>query len=276
MSSSPLQATWVLELEVLPELHAALAAAVKRAGHSVVAWSDDWWASGDWRTLGGRPVVFHGSLENAARIAAELPWRPGSYCKTEAFACSAWYEAAEPWLVHRKWWILPAVDLVSNRMAVLHAIDSPASAFIRPDSPLKPFTGRVLPVGEITLAALDHGFYFEDEKIPVVAAPVQEIEREWRYVVVDRKVIAGSAYEASTRSAIADDPTGAPWAFAALVASRLEPPERVYVLDVCEAQGELRLLELNPFSGADLYGCRLDDVVEAVSRCAIDASLNSR
>jgi hypothetical protein len=65
--------------------------------------------------------------------------------------------------------------------------------------------------------------------------------------------------------AFADDPGGAAWAFAADVAAKLEPPERVYVLDVCEADGRLHLLELNPFSGADLYACRSDDVAAAVS-----------
>jgi hypothetical protein len=49
------------------------------------------------------------------------------------------------------------------------------------------------------------------------------------------------------------------------VAEHLDPPELVYVMDICEADGQLRLLQLNPFSGADLYACRSDDVVAAVS-----------
>ena len=42
----------------------------------------------------------------------------------------------------------------------------------------------------------------------------------------------------------------------------------VYVLDVCESDGRLRLLELNPFSGADLYACDAESVVSAVARIA--------
>jgi hypothetical protein len=38
-----------------------------------------------------------------------------------------------------------------------------------------------------------HGFYFDDVRLPVVVAPVQPVEREWRYVVVDRSVVAVSA-----------------------------------------------------------------------------------
>jgi hypothetical protein len=53
------------------------------------------------------------------------------------------------------------------------------------------------------------------------------------------------------------------------VARQLDPPEDVYVMDVCEADGRLWLLELNPFSGADLYACRCDDVVAAVAAAAL-------
>lgn len=62
-----------------------------------------------------------------------------------------------------------------------------------------------------------------------------------------------------------DAPGGEPWAFAQSIASELRPPEAVYVLDVCEADGRLHLLELNPFSGADLYACDRAAVVRAVA-----------
>jgi hypothetical protein len=140
--------------------------------------------------------------------------------------------------------------------------------FVRPDSPLKPFSGRVLKRDGITLKALDYGFYYEDDQLPVVIAPVRAVEREWRYVVVDRRVIAGSAYLAAGRTALPADPHGATWQFAETVATDLEPPEAVYVMDVCEADGTAHLLELNPFSGADLYACNRMDVIRAVSQAA--------
>jgi hypothetical protein len=42
----------------------------------------------------------------------------------------------------------------------------------------------------------------------------------------------------------------------------------MYVLDVCDCDGALKLLELNPFSGADLYAADPDTVVRAVSAAA--------
>jgi hypothetical protein len=241
-----------------------MSAAAQRAGHRVTAWQDEWWSTQDWPRLENEPVVFHGSLGNAAKLRGARPsWRPGSFCNTAAHCCSAWYEHARPWLLNSEWTVMPAEQLVA-------APPDYDPVFVRPDSPLKPFTGRVLRRAELSLAALDFGFYFDDPALPVVAAPVRSIQGEWRYVVADRRVVAGSAYVADGRRAVADDSRRAPWSFAQTIASSLDPPESVYVLDVCESDSELRLVELNPFSGADLYACDADAVVRAVAASVAD------
>jgi hypothetical protein len=203
-------------------------------------------------------VVFHGSLELAARLARQKVWTPGAFCAVEAFCCSAWYPRAARWLLHASWQVKPAVELVQHPPAL-------DPLFVRPDSPLKPFSGRVLPRDALSLAALDHGFYYDDPALPVIVAPVRRVGREWRYVVVDRRVVAGSAYDPVSRCSLPDAPGGAPWRLADEIARDLEPPELVYTLDLCECDGELYLLELNPFSGADLYACDARAVVEAVA-----------
>jgi hypothetical protein len=269
-SASPL--TWVVESAAFASGDEPLRSAAARAGHAVVEWDDAWWADGGWPRLAGRPVVFHGSLGNAARVRAELPWRPGAFCDVEAFRCSAWYERARRWLVHERWLVLPADVLAADPRGALAPLGSPDAVFVRPDSPLKPFAGRVLARERISLAALDHGFYYDDPSLPVVVAPVRAIGREWRYVVAGQRVIAGSAYAAAGRAPLPDVQTGEPWRLAAAVAAALAPPEAVYVMDVCEADGDLRLLELNPFGGADLYACDADAVVAALAASPLTSS----
>src|SRR5436190_1905079 len=243
--------TWILEREVFPNGDCIRGAAAE-AGHRVIDWSDDWWANSEWPRLDG-PILFHGSLGNAARISGVLSWKPGAYCQTAKFHCSAWYGTAAKWLLHERWEVLPASQFVRHADAVMETLGAQDSVFVRPDSPLKPFTGRVLSRAQISLATLDHGFYYDDPEIPVVVAPVRHVGREWRYVVTEQRVIAGSAYVADGRTAAVDDPTGQSWQFAIEVAQQIPSPDPVYVLDVCETDAGLRLLELNPFSGADLY-----------------------
>jgi hypothetical protein len=263
--------TWVLEAEVFPDSHERMHAAVAEAGHEVLLWKDAWLEDDSWPRLSGTPVVFHGSLGNAAQLAAQGAWTPGAYCNTARFHCSSWYPGASAWLLQASWVRTTAAGLVESLPAVLGQLGDPDRFFVRPDSPLKPFSGRVLHRDAVTLAALDHGFYFDDELLPVIVAPVRDVGREWRYVVVGSDVVAGSAYLADGRTALPDDPSGEPWRTAAQIARALDAPEEVYVLDVCESDGHLRLLELNPFSGADLYACDRREVVAAVSACALAA-----
>jgi ATP-grasp domain, R2K clade family 3 len=262
--------TWVLEGEVFPDSHTTMKEAVLAGGHSVVHWSDEWWLTGRWPRLDETRAVFHGSLANAARIRQQLPWAPGAFCTTERFRCSAWYPAARPWLLHESWVLTSVAALVADPESALAPIGSPRAVFVRPDSPLKPFSGRVVTCAGLSLRALDHGFYYDDTSLSVVAAPVRAVGREFRYVVCEGRVVAGSAYSVQ-RAPVADDPGGIAWALAAEVAASLSAPDPVYVLDLCETPEGLRLLELNPFSGADLYACDRRDVVANVSKVASTA-----
>jgi hypothetical protein len=261
--------TWILEGDVFARGD-PIRLAARVAGHRVIEWTDRWWIDSAPPRL-TEPVVFHGSLGNADRIRRELLWRPGAYCRVEHFHCSAWYPAAAQWLLHERWEVHPAREFVSDAGAILARLGASESVFVRPDSPLKPFSGRVLRRDQISLAELDHGYYYDDTEILVVVAPVRRISREWRYVVVGREVIAGSGYKADGREATPDDPQGTPWRFAAYVAAQIPAPEPVYVLDVCEVDAGLRLLELNPFSGADLYACNGTEIVRRVSDAASGA-----
>lgn len=261
--------TWVLEPDIFLETHSPLRAAIRGRGHRLIDWSDSWWTDGIPPHVPGSSVIFHGSLGNAAQIAEQLQWSPGSFCPVKEFHCSVWYGPARAWLVHNDWVICPANELISSAEKIATKLSSGQRLFVRPDSPLKPFSGRVVDVSTLTLASLDHGFYYDDETLPVVVAPVKNIGNEWRFVIVRQRVVAGSAYDPITREPIPHSLDSDAAEFAAMVALELPPPSDVYVLDVCECDGQHRLLELNPFGGADLYACDADSIVDSVSAIAV-------
>ncbi len=109
----------------------------------------------------------------------------------------------------------------------------------------------------------------------MIAAPIRELGEEWHFVVVAGEVVAGSAYQADGRVAGPETVDDVPWRFAAEVTNSIPQPEDVYILDVCIADGELRLLELNPFSGADLYNCDGTKIARAVANLVTRASGSS-
>ncbi len=266
---SEVKVTWVIEAEVFPaDGVAALEAEAIRAGHHVVGWKDEWKDPPSPIQPAGMnvasPFVFRGSLGNALWVRENLAWRPGAYCDAQAFCCTSYYPRAERWLLcGAKWRALTAQQFVAE------ALDQHLQHFfVRPDSPLKPFSGRLLTRDQVSWEAIDYGLYYDARDLLVVVSEPRTITAEWRFVVVDRRVVAGSEYTALGRAAVRRVEAGPAWDFAQVVASALEPPEDVYVLDVCEVDGRYYLLELNPFSGADLYACDPAAVMRAVSEVA--------
>ena len=254
---------WVLEREVFNDNHDRLAKAASTAGHKVISWDYFWWEDGNWPSLENEHTIFHGSLGNANRIASELPWRPGVFCNTSAFACHAWYEKAKMWLLHQKWVFSTVAEFVAEPERFLAEIGSTESFFVRPDSPLKPFSGRVIEREKLSFETLDYGFYYEDKNLPIVITPVSEVDMEWRFVIAGQETIASSAYEASDRTEAESNCPSEVISFVREIAKALIPPDPIYILDVCNSGGNIKLVEINPFSGADLYACDRKAIISA-------------
>lgn len=263
MSTESKPVTWIVETEVFPERYQHFAAAVEASGSELIRWQDDWWHSKRFPSLSG-PAVFHGSLGNADRIARELDWSPGAFCDTPAFYCSAYApHFADRW-AHTDAKFTTVEGLVANPTQVAGNLATDGRVFVRPDSPLKPFSGRVVSLQRLTPADLDCGFYYDDPSLPIVVAPIRSIAREWRFVVVEQTVVAGSEYIADGRTPTASADT-LPMEAAQAIATQARFPSPVFVMDLCETDNEIRLLELNPFSGADLYHCDPHAIVREVN-----------
>lgn len=149
----------------------------------------------------------------------------------------------------------------------------PETIFVRPSSPLKQFSGRILHSNKITPSLLDHGFYYNDLNLTTIVAPIKKISQEWRFVVVNKTVITGSAYT-SNRLSIDRSLDADVLNYANEIAAKMEAPSDVYILDICNSEDGLKLLELNPFSGADLYGCDYNIIVKTLSELVILNLLN--
>ncbi|KIG17256.1 hypothetical protein DB30_03569 [Enhygromyxa salina] len=257
---------WLLERDIYGVGPHPLEGAIAAAGQRSRVWSDDAWESDT--QLDG-PVVFHGSLGNAARIAASGRWAPGAYCNTAAFHCSRWYPAAKPWLLHREYVLTTVAELSADPIATAGSLaDASGQVFVRPDSPLKPFSGRVVQLEGLTPGHLDHGFYYERLDLPIVVSRKRSLGDEWRFVICQRSVITGCRYEAEGRVAgtTTVDPRAA--AVADQIAAKFVGPDPVYVLDLVESEHGIEMVEINPFSGADLYACDKPAIVQRVAETA--------
>jgi len=263
---------WLLEHDIFGSGH-PLIDAVARAGQKSIMWDDDNWnGAADFLGNPEEPVMFHGSLGNADRIVNLDRWEPGAFCNTTGFLCTNWYSELGPWLLNQRHHFTTVRELVDAPQKMMELLGD-SRVFVRPDSPLKPFSGRVVdlnPPGGFNAAYLDHGFYYDDLDLPILVCHNLEglgkwLGPEWRFIIAKGGVVASSAYLAEGRKAQSGDVPAEALQLAAEIGAKFKAPDPVYVLDLVETPVGWCLLELNPFSGADLYHCDFDAVVSAVT-----------
>jgi hypothetical protein len=257
--------TWLIETEVFPSTAPRLLEALQARGDAWFRYEDG--APPSMLPAPDACVIFWGSLGAAYEQRVAARWRPGAIGNAEAFRCSAYYQPLGPVLANADAVFTTAADLVAAPAETLGPLGNPERVFVRPDSPLKPFAGRTLARSSLSLAALDHGFYYDDERLPIVVSTAKPIGREWRFVVADGVPIAGCEYDAARRGCAGEVPAAA-YALAESVARRPFQPAPLYIVDIAEVEGTPRVLELNPFSGADLYDCDAPAVLAAAARVA--------
>ena len=139
--------------------------------------------------------------------------------------------------------------------------------FARPDSPLKEFSGRIIPSENLSSDRFDYGFSHENLNLPIILAPFKPIEKEYRFVCVNKQIITGCEYEEEGhkggRTILSEDKEPA-FLFAQTIADKCMIREFAYIIDVCKSENSFYLVEINPFSGADLYNCDAKIIIEAI------------
>ena len=138
--------------------------------------------------------------------------------------------------------------------------------FVKPAVHSKRFTGMVLNPGnrEAKLADCTH----VDPTTPCIVAPVRhQIGGEFRYVIVDGRVIDGSCYRWAGKLDVRSDTLPVADELARHVAALPWRPEDVFVCDVAVTEDcqQAFVIELNPFASSGLYACDLGAIAHAVT-----------
>jgi hypothetical protein len=204
------------------------------------------------------------------RIGRERRWEPGVFATVEHFSCSNYFCHFGDYLLNRVYTMVPFGEIRRLKTFLFDTFGQEGRIFVRPDSPLKLFTGQVVTADNFDADMDFMGFYdFPQESLVVVSRP-QTIEIEWRFVVANRSVVAGSQYKLKGTNVSAPTYEPAAKELAERIAESSYQPDPVYVMDICRTSaGEYRLLEIGGFSFADLYATDKNAVVAAVSAEAI-------
>ncbi len=210
-------------------------------------------------TISNDCVICYGDISFIGQIRRKSAFVPGAYCNFENMKCSIYYAYFGEFLLNKDYIILPLGDLPRRLGSIVYPY---RTFFIRPDSGTKPFTGY-------------HINYDHKNKIQtlletsgpetlVVVSQLKEITNEWRFVICNRKVVAGSQYLPIESSVY--PPSS--YRLAEIIASQDWQPDICYTVDIAESEGKMHLLEINSFSCAGFYNCNIEDIVRYASIAA--------
>lgn len=270
---------WLLDADMFEEYRTELIAAIQAEGQSYklisapkagYSWDDE---GCSYRHVFPKDacVVFHGDIELSLRIYHDGRWTPGAYCDVDNFRCSRYFSEFGEFLLNNDYLFLPFAELDRRREFLFRALGKDGTIFVRPDSPLKLFTGQVVTNDSFSQDLEFMAFYeFPGHELVVISSP-KTVAKEWRFIIVNHQVIAGTQYAEHGRlvSRPGYDPSS--YELAKRLASHSFEPDPVWVMDICKtAKSTYHLLEIGAFSFASLYSCDKVAVVRAVSQSAIN------
>ena len=258
--------TWLIESGVYGAEVEPLAAEVRRQGMDCRFVSYREVVKGPYPLPPGAFAIVYGTYPTVRHAMLHRGWVPGGWCSPEKLDCAAYYPHFAAFLLNDRHEILTGVDAFRECGRLYHSFGAGGHVFARPTSVHKLFVGRLIAEVEFE-AALAPTRYDPETKV-VVAAP-RELGREWRLVVAGDEVVAGSQYAEGGVKSVAPGCPDEVLSFArAMLASVRWQPDELFMLDVCESDSGLRLVELNGFSCSWLYACDAGKVVGAASRVA--------
>jgi ATP-grasp domain, R2K clade family 3 len=224
-------------------------------------------------------ILFYGSLKVASRILGDktrrgLPWVPGLIGTMTYYHCAHYFTHLGQWLLNSSYCILPLAEL-SRRLAddndkvIQSLLSQDSQLFIRPNSPLKPFTGEVCSSKQLLdlKKFMNHNGLHSQEML-VVIAPVTEIEAEWRVVICEGQVLTASQYQKSGKPYYQSGLPNEIRALAEEIAQCGWQPDPIWILDLCWSNRKAHLMEIGTLSCSAFYECDLTLIVQEASRIA--------
>ena len=207
----------------------------------------------------GMNVMVIGSY-SLANAAIEKGWIPGAF-NNENYDYRVWSKA---WKGH----------CFNAPAHVCRFEDVPFQQnpfFIRPALDTKDFTGQVMDWGEFQewqhkVLNLKETYTSMDGDTVVMVAKPKPIEAEFRFIVVDGKVITGSMYKQGSTVLYKEVDPKIEYELWDFTTDRVAEwqPARAFALDICRSNGEYFVLEMGCMNAASLYHCDVQKIVMAI------------
>jgi hypothetical protein len=215
-------------------------------------------------------TVLYGSIEFVEQRMDAGAYSPGAYYSRESYRCTYYLPTLPNELVgNGRGVYLTFSDFVKRREQI-YRLFGVSRLFIRPDSGAKVFTGLCITPENagFELQSLMKLTQVTDETL-ILVAPAAEISAEYRFYIVEGKVITGSRYMVEGKPDQSPETDPQCRAVAELVAQLPWQIDLAYTCDVGLFDGIAKIVELNAFSTSGLYRCDSVALFTAVAETAL-------
>lgn len=215
-------------------------------------------------------VIAYGSLNLIKIIKRTTKWIPGYWCDLDKLKCMSYFAHFGKYLFNSDYIIIPFNELIRRKNEIYEKFGN--CIFLRPDRGDKPFSGHIIRLKdfESQMKFLECLPYCSPE-LPIIVSSYKKIDREFRFVVSGDRVITGSLY--IEKQEIMEHPvcveSGNAFNFAEQVAREKWKPDPMFVIDVCESENKVGLLEINSFSCSGFYASDKQKIVNESNKVAI-------
>lgn len=223
---------------------------------------------------GGECTVLYGSIQFVEQRLRNTSYSPGAYYSRERFRCSHYmHRLPLAWLGNADYVCAPFAEL-RRRHEHFYRLFGVSRLFIRPDSGAKVFTGLAVTEDDIAqeMNSLMQLTSVTDDTMTLVA-PAKRILSEYRFYIVEGKVVTASRYMVDGNPSASPDVHPECLDLAHQVASCRWQVDVAYTCDIglfdepggCQA----KIVELNAFSTSGLYECDSLALFKAVACAAL-------
>lgn len=211
-------------------------------------------------------AIIYGSLQFVAQHKS-LPILPGAYFQPNALQCSVYTNHIPSHLLLNENSIMATFGDIRRRPEFFKNIFGP-SAFLRPNSSQKIFSGCMLNNWDEELSAMSQTTSVTNETI-VVLSQAQSIQSEHRLFVVNREVVTATQYQKNGEVCLASSSPQDAWNAAQQMADLEWQPDIAYVCDIAITPTGPKIVELNAISTSGWYLADIPKLSQALSAAAI-------
>jgi len=215
------------------------------------------------------PVLYYGTINGLKHLYRYSGGKPLAWVDFEDVTCMRYYPKWAEFLLQKKYLMLPLQEIYRNKTWLYDVFGGKTrEMFIRPDDNAKSFCGEKVYEEEfdkwkMTLEANGVGL-----STLSVVSKMEPIQKEYRLVMVDGKVLTGSTYRVGGELIYSNNISESLIVFAEKLAA-IWNPYPVYCLDIAEYEDQYSLVEISAINTSGLYDCDLNKIADVVSGIAI-------